>query len=245
MFGRSACAGLGLMTLSGTVVVACSLDQRELAPLAEAGAAGFYGAGGSANEFAGAAGSVMPEPLPLCDFAAGVPAGCETLVENPGFKLDVASWKAEEGSLSMSWKAEDASASGTSGSLSVVNALFGEANGISVRGAAQCLLSLPEQNYGIAADVFIPRDQTAGITGASVATAGLSVIFYDGEHCDGFTLGNFTSELLEEPGAWVHLVGYGASPRGVKSMSVRLVTLKDFRQRRFEARFDNVLVKAN
>ena len=250
MLGRSAYTELGIVALLASAFVACSVDDRELHPRSSGGASGLAEGGGAPIDAGfggdGGAGGATALPLPVCDYGAGVAEGCDTLVDNPGFAGDESGWAPEEGSVTMTWKSEDAASHPDSGSLSVVNSLSGEADGIAIRGAAQCLSTTPRQAYGIAADVFIPEAQGNGLDGGPwVASAGVSIIFYDGASCDGFTLSNVTSEVTDQPGAWAHLEGRGVSPQGAGSMSVRLVTIKNFREYTFEARFDNVLVKAN
>ncbi|HWZ87348.1 MAG TPA: hypothetical protein VNW92_00825 [Polyangiaceae bacterium] len=144
----------------------------------------------------------------------------------------------------MSWVADDAAGNRRSGALSVTNALSGEADGIASRGAAQCLPTTAGQAYGLAADVFIPEGQGDGLDGGSyTATAGVSVIFFTTAACDGYTLSNATSTVIDQAGHWQHGEGHATAPEGAQSMLVRLVTFKNFREYTFEARFDNVLVK--
>lgn len=241
---------LGVCALSLSAVISCALDDRTLAQRASiAGAAGGAGSGqpsGAAGN-GGSAGQAAPlPPLPDdCDYSSGVPTGCDTAIANPGFNADTTPWSAEAGPVTLSWYRDDALQEPSSGSLSIVNALTGEATGPASMAAAQCLNTSPGQIYGLAADVFIPNGQGDGLDGGPyVATAGLSMIFKDGPDCMGFTVGNATSELADEPGVWSHREGKAVAPQGAVSVAVRLVTFKSFRQYRFEARFDNVLVKA-
>jgi len=221
----------------------CAVDSRQLSMSASAGA----GSSSGMNAFGGAAGddNGAPSPLPICDYSAGVLEGCETLVSNPGFAEDTDGWKAEDATVTMSWAAEDAADSGESGSLVVMNSLHGTANGIASRAAAQCLPTQSGKAYGFALDLFIPEGQGEGLDGGNYqASAGLSVIFYTSKRCDGFTLASATSDLLEDDGRWAHREGRAVAPQGAESMLVRLVTFKNFQEYNFEARFDNVLVKA-
>lgn len=246
MIGRSACIGVAVAGLMGALATSCSVDERPLALAAAiAGTAGVSGAGSSGS--GGAAGEpadAAPVPLPICDYGDGVQPGCETLVPNPGFEHDATGWSPEEGSVAMSWTAEDANGNKKSGALSVLNSLSGAADGVAARGAAACLPTSAGKAYGMAADIFIPDKQGSGIDGGSYsATAGLSVIFYSSDKCDGYTLANSTSDLLEDAAVWAHREGHAVAPEGANSMSMRLVTFKNFREYKFEARFDNVLLK--
>jgi len=236
--------------LKGLVVVwlwlsaaSCSVDNRELSVQGGAGSgstAGMSGLDGDAGD-----GNAALPPLPVCDYSAGVSEGCDTLVSNPGFDRDTAGWKAEDTTVAMSWRTDDATENNESGSLSVVNTLYGTAAGFASRAAAQCLTTEPGKSYAFALDVFIPKGQGEGLEGSDyLASAGLSVIFYTSKQCDEFTLDSKSSELLQEAGVWAHREGRAVAPKSAQSMLIRLVTLKEFQQYSFEAHFDNVLVKA-
>ncbi len=227
------------------VVAACSVDDRRLIE-GDSGASGIAGAGSTGLD-AGtdADADAALAPLPTCDYSAAVDADCNTLVSNPGFARDTAGWDAEMPSVSMTWNSSDATASKESGSLSVVNALSGNAAGFADRGAAQCLPATPGQAYGFAGDVFIPDGQGAGIEGGTFdASAELTIIFYTMAGCTGYSTSGGVSDVSTDAGAWAHREGHAVAPQDTKSMSVRLTTLKNFQQLTFEAHFDNVLVKA-
>lgn len=245
MHGSSVLKGLlGLGFVAAVASVAsCAVDDRQLRSLSNAGA----GSSAGANALGGGAGddSVAQTPLPDCDYSGGVLGGCETLVANPGFAQDTEGWKAEDATVAMSWNADNATDDGDSGSLSVVNSLYGAADGIASRAAAQCLPTKSGRTYGFALDVFIPEGQGEGLDGGGYrASAGLSVIFFTSKHCDQFTLASATSDLLEDDGQWAHREGRAVAPQGAESMLVRLVTFKNFQEFNFEARFDNVLLRA-
>ena len=250
MFGRFAWIALGIAMLSIVPTASCSLDDRALAPRASlAGAAGLAdpgAAGADAGRSAGESGSEQLPPLPDCDYGNETATGCETLVSNPGFAKDTEGWLPEMGSISMTWNSSDADANAASGSLSVVNALSGEADGIAARGVSQCLSVTAGDTYRVAADVFVPKGQGDGLDGGTfVASAGLSLIFYSDVDCQGFTVTNTTSDVVAEPEKWAHREAQKVAPQGASSMAVRLATFKNFREFTFEARFDNVLVRAN
>ncbi len=254
MTGRAARSPLAVVAVltAAWAVVCCSVDDRQLQATG-----GGFGAGASAGSVGGSdssnptgdAGeggqSDQPTPLPICDYGSGVAAGCETLVDNPGFSKDTFGWAPEDGTVAMTWSDTDAAGNRQSGSISVVNSLFGEAMGTASRGATQCLSTHAGESYAFAVDVFIPKSQGDGPDGGMyTGNAGLSVIFFTSDRCDEFTLKSFTSGVVEETGVWEHREGKGTTPEGAKSMLVRLVTFKDFREYSFEARFDNVLLRA-
>jgi hypothetical protein len=223
--------------------VSCSLDSRALSTV-EAAAGGS--ASGSAGGLAAAGADLAaPAPLPVCDYAGGVMSGCETLVKNADFSKDTFGWSPEDPTVTMTWVAADANSNRKSGSIAVLNSLFGAADGIASRAATQCLPTEPGTRYGFAADLFIPKGQGDGLDGGSYqASAGLSLIFFTSAHCNEFTLSSATSVLLEEADSWAHREGHAVAPTGAQSMLVRLVAFKNFREYAFEAHFDNVLLKA-
>jgi hypothetical protein len=262
MVYRSASTGVAVATLVVAAIVSCSVDERALSlASSSSGASGLPDANqGAFPEGGQGDADAAPAPLPVCDYSGAVQAGCETLVSNPGFTKDISSWNPEDSSVNMKWTENDATSNKASGSLSVVNTLSGAADGIAARGAAQCLPTSKGKAYGFAGDMFIPDGQGAGLdggvdggpdggldasiyTGVYDATAGLSVIFYTSEQCDGYTLANATSSLADMPGSWVHREGHAIAPDGANSMSVRLVTFKNFREFTFQAWFDNVLIQ--
>ncbi|HYQ47313.1 MAG TPA: hypothetical protein VER11_35325 [Polyangiaceae bacterium] len=242
MDGSAALKGLTGLGLA-VALAACAVDNRQLSSTGE-----NAGSGSSAgmNSFGGGAAqdAAVATPLPVCEYGVEVEDGCETLVSNPGFARDAASWKAEDATVTMTWSATDAGNNDDSGSLSVLNSLYGAADGIASRAATQCLPTHSGQAYGFGLDVFIPEGQGEGLDGGDYhASAGLSVIFFTSKRCDEFTLASATSDLQEDAGKWAHLEGRAVAPQSAESMLVRLVTFKNFQEYNFEARFDNVLVR--
>lgn len=173
--------------------------------------------------------------------------GCETLVKNPGFASNVASWTAEPQAISEGWLNMDATDDPHSGSMVVMNLNYKvdvEAkNGTNGGAARQCLPVTSGTSYDLAVDVFIPMGQGAGFEGQYTSVATLSVFYYEGADCAGRTISNFTSAPVATTDEWVHVEGSTTAPKESLSMAVRLATLKPFRQVMFEAHFDNVFVK--
>lgn len=225
---------------------ACGVDDRTLRT---EGAAASGSAGAAGNPaFGGAAGMPEPEPLPRCTYVANdVDAGCETLVKNPGFERNVASWSAEPVAVTEGWSNSDASDDPKSGSLVVMNLNYSSdesaKDGTNGGGARQCITVTSGRTYDMAADIFIPMGQGAGFEGNYVSIATLGVFFYEDATCSGRTQKNFNLDLVEQTDEWVHVVGSTIAPKESQSMAVRLATLKPFRQVMFEARFDNVFVQ--
>ncbi|MEI9941172.1 MAG: hypothetical protein WDO69_28475 [Pseudomonadota bacterium] len=244
MFGRRACAGLGGIALILSVL-GCALDDRSLSRSSELTGGFGNGSSGTGGDALGVGGSAPLEPLPSdCDYSKDARPECQSLVENPGFAVDTAGWDPEMGPLTLTWKNNDATDDPASGSLSLLNAFFGEADGPIALGAFECLPATAGQAYAIAGDVFVPEGQGDGPDGGSyMAGAGFSVVFKDDTACQGHTLSSFSSDVVTEPEVWTHREATGVAPRGAGSMNVRLITLKNFREYMFEAWFDNVLVR--
>lgn len=230
------------------VVAACSVDDRALTTDDATGGLGSAGSG-AAGLGAGDAGAAGAPNFPLCDYAGGtVEAGCDTLVENPGFTVSVAGWVAEDVGVLEGWQPQDANADPASGSIAVINANYSDEEdakaGTAGGGARQCLTLNGGSTLDLAADVFIPKGQGAGYMGKTyVSLATLSVFFYTDGGCQGQNSSNFTSHPVQTDDEWVHVQESTRLPKGVHSMAVRLATLKPFRQISFQAQFDNVFVR--
>jgi len=230
---RTLSTAAGSMTGSG----ASSLDAG-----AGAGAAPDSGSGG------GAAASVA---LPICVYEGDVSPECETLVKNAGFASGIVSWTAEAATLS-DWLNSDAAGSDQSGSLRVVNFLHGETDGVAPGASVQCVAARAGRVYAVAGDVFIADGQGAGIEQGKgdgltappyVGKAGFSLYFFRKSDCSEDSIGNADSGLIDQVGVWVHTEGSGKAPEQTRSMLVRLNTMMPFREFKFEARFDNILVR--
>jgi hypothetical protein len=242
------CVGLALVLCAG-----CSVDDRALltteANAAPAGAGGRptvvdLDTGGTAGE----AGETGRAALPRCYYAGKtVEAGCETLVNNPGFASNVAGWVAEDVGITEGWLNVDASANPDSGSLVVTNTNFKDDDtaigGTAPGGARQCLRITGGMSFDLAADIFIPDGQGMGFMGSYTSVAALSLFFYPDTACAEMTEGNFTSPAVQKSNSWVHVEGSVQTPKDTQSMAVRLATQKPFRQYTFEAHFDNVLLR--
>jgi len=193
-----------------------------------------------------------PAPeLPVCDYGSEVSPGCETLVKNPGFETAIVPWKAEDGLLS-DWAKDDAAASAQSGSIRVINFLHGEAEGVAPGAAVQCVAATAGHTYDVAGDVFIRDGQGDGLKAGEAhsmmgppykGSAGFSIFFFANARCEPQSIGNADSPLTDEVGKWVHATGSGKAPEQTKSLAIRLNTLMPFREFKFEALFDNILVR--
>jgi hypothetical protein len=232
---------------------ACSVDNRTLLGSATSGdfnadgGMSFVNDPGHGSDAAsgGEGGEVV---LPRCRYSGAVEAGCDTLVDNPGFAMNVAGWTAEPVGMLEAWASDDANGDKASGSLLVTNFNYSDEasakDGTAGGGARQCLAVTGGRRYDLTADIFVQKGQGDGLDGgtfSSVAT--LSVFFYQAADCQGPTHGNFTSAPVDTTNEWVHVEGSAQAPKDGKSMAVRLATLKPFPQYKFQAEFDNVFVR--
>jgi hypothetical protein len=241
-------AGACLLTLG------CSVDERTLSLGAGSttGTGASPGAAGAALDPLQGMDEMPPAPeLPICVYSSEVSPGCETLVKNPGFEKAIVPWKAEDGLLS-AWATDDATASDHSGSIRVLNFLHGEAEGVAPGAAVQCIPAVAGRAYDVAGDLFIPDGQGDGLKKGEghsenappyVGNAGFSVFFFRLPGCKEESIGNADSPLTDQVGTWVHATGTGIAPEQAKSLAIRLNTLMPFREFKFEARFDNILVR--
>ena len=244
---RSCCA-----LFVGVLVTGCGLDTRTLNGADPQHLSG--GGDGSAGDSSGTSTPNEMQPpdsvkLPICSYSGGqVTPGCETLAANPGFSRDTDGWQQEPYSIKIAWDAGDAGGNPTSGSIAVTNSMNNQmVDGLAPGGGMQCLGAVPGATYAMAGDVFIPDGQGAGLIGDGpyVGQAGLSILFWQGKDCQDSmpTLGRVQSNLVVDAGAWEHVQGSGTAPEGIGSMSIRVLTIKSYKEASFQARFDNVLLQ--
>lgn len=224
----------------------CSLDARTLEAASEGG-----GGGAGASSGGGAGQSAKPPPpveLPICEYPADntIEPGCETLAENAGFTKDAKGWSAEDSAVQVAWETGDRASDPMSGSIAVVNTLHGVPEGIAASGGAQCLKAEAKAIYDMAADVFIPEGQGDGVMGGPyTGFAGLGLLFWPNADCSASspTRGDARTNLVNATGVWSHVEGVAVAPEVAQSMSVRVLTVKPFRQFQFKAVYDNVLLR--
>lgn len=235
--------------------VGCALDTRTLTE--EVAGSSMGGSGGSGST-AGGSSSLPDDPpdveLPKCSYAGEGPVepGCETLVDNPGFgkSIQTDGWEAEPLKVEIQWNAMDAMGNEDSGSIAVINTLYGMSEGITPGGGGlQCLPATPGTIYDMAADIYIPPGQGAGSSkdeGPYVGVAGLSILFWPNDNCslaDRSLAPSYRSDLVETPDTWTRVEGDAVAPDNARSMAVRVRTVKPFQELSFTALFDNVFVQ--
>lgn len=187
-----------------------------------------------ANMDGGDGGDAGKQP---CVYLGGViMPGCETLVLNPGFQTNAMGWEPEAPDATAIWHAGDAQASPTSGSLAVTNQTNLASDGFGMSGARQCLPITAGSTYDFAASLF-----TGG--GQGMGGGAMSVFFHDGPDCTGTLSKGAVSPTESTVDAWKSVDLQALAPATAKSMLVRLVAVKPFRQPSLIVRFDNVLVR--
>jgi hypothetical protein len=234
---------------TAVIVAGCALDTRQLVTT-DTEHLGSSGAGGDATTGSSTGTHVRPpdaSEVPDCTYSGGtVSPGCETLAKNAGFATDTDGWQQEPYAIELGWEPGDAGGSSASGSILVTNSLYSSTNdGINPSGGMQCLEVTPGAAYIMAGDVNIPDGQGDGSMGPYVGQAGLSIFFWRGEHCEDTTptLASFQTKLVTDAGKWTHVAGGAVAPDGAGSMSIRLLTIKPFKEYSFKAEFDNVLLQ--
>ncbi|MGZ3443116.1 MAG: hypothetical protein ACXVDD_26525, partial [Polyangia bacterium] len=123
-----------------------------------------------------------------------------------------------------------------SGAILVANTTVAAGNGTSMAGAAQCIAAKASASYRLFVQARIASGQGAG-------SAALAAQLFDSADCSGAATGAWTSAPLQSTGAWTVLSGSLTAPATARSMRVRLVALKQFRDAAFAAQFDNPLVE--
>ncbi|HVY31344.1 MAG TPA: hypothetical protein VHB79_32550 [Polyangiaceae bacterium] len=182
--------------------------------------------------------------IPVCVYDEAVGPGCDTLVANPGFEKGISGWKPDMGVLS-NWVADDAYASDRSGAIRVLNLLQDSADDLLPGAAAQCVAVSAGASYDMAGDIFIPEGQHSiqADEASAVGAAGLSLLFFPDAACADESIGSVDSDMADHAGTWTHVTGTGEAPPETRAVQIRLGTLPA-ESKRFEALFDNILLRA-
>jgi hypothetical protein len=156
----------------------------------------------------------------------------ESLVTNASFARDLRGWALEKDGAQ--WASDDGVENPRSGSLLVTNSQVGEGTSYGFTGVAQCL-ALPAGSYQVFAQVRIAEQ-------ASPGNAGLSLIWYEDETCEGKAL-NTESLLTILTDQWATVGRRIDVPRRSRGLKLRLGVMKPYDAEPFTARIDNVLVR--
>lgn len=203
----------------------------------DGGGGGSPASAGSANACAcgGTGGNLTAETCPDLD-GNGVPDCDETLVQNFAFDANTQHWGEETG-LVISWSPVDAADGESSGSLLVENQTQADRDGSSMAGGRQCIPVVGGKIYQVGAQVWIPEGQGDG-------TGGVQILFHGDEACTGTLVDSVTSNLVSAGANWKTVVLSQRAPTTSRSVRIRLIVVKTFRDDPLKVHFDNVLTRA-
>lgn len=244
------------LATTGAIFPACSLDNRNL-ELASGGAgSGTTGVSGAAQEvggdagghFAGMAGEAggavrsIAEVDGCADLDTDKRPDCvETLLENADFRGDVKHWLADS-DATVAWSDENAAGKAPSGSALIASpgVIDENGSGVALRSAQQCVPIDGAKLVLVYANAYVEDGQD------EQGRAEVDVAFFDSEDCRGALSTSFsTPQPLDfAVDSWFTLKAGSVSAATTKSAQVKLALLKPFRANSFQARFDNVLLKA-
>jgi hypothetical protein len=165
----------------------------------------------------------------------GVPDCQQSLAQNSTFQADTTAWLADE-NVTMTWSALDANGHADSGSLKIENAQAASVPGLTIGGASQCLAATNSTYYLFAQAAIASAEQIGG-------AAAVNLSFFASADCSGAMLDERASNTAGMTDAWQLLQLQADAPLGARSVSVRLLALKEFDAAPFDVMFDNVLVK--
>lgn len=192
------------------------------------------GTGGTDPAAGGSAGAGEPPRCPDLD-DNGVLDCDESIVMNASFDKDVKSWL-NDVEMELEWEDRDATGQGASGALGATSSYQDDREGGRLLGARQCVPIVGGNTYEFAAQVYVPED-------AGKTYAGLEMQVWDGPSCSGNPLDKKQSETLVPAGPdWGLAALTYLTPTSGKSVNVRLLWIKPYRQDPVTVLFDNVLV---
>jgi hypothetical protein len=163
----------------------------------------------------------------------------ESLLINPAFRADIAGWT-EELETKQAFLSGDATNNPKSGSLAVTNARQSDtAAGLTMAGSTQCVPTM-----GVAGLDYLLQTLVSARPGDSVSS-GIEFHFYPSTDCSGPLTGVFSPALVDATSTdWQLLQGIVAPAPGTRSLNLRLVVVKPFKQQLAQAAFDNILLRA-
>lgn len=197
----------------------------------ESGNAGTSASGGSSGEDGG-----PPTRCPDLDFN-GVLDCEETLVPNGNFESMALPWIAET-EVVADWEDSDAHDVMDSGSLGVENQKNVDMAGPTMLGVRWCVSVNGSSVYRFAVEAMVPEE-------AENAQAGIQLIFHDGPLCTGNQpdLPKTSLSFITSGQGWRVAEITQLMAAEVKSVVVKLVSMKPFRDPPSRVFFDNILVK--
>jgi hypothetical protein len=157
----------------------------------------------------------------------------ETIAKNYAFDQDTSDWSTET-NLVVTWQPIDADSHSDSGSLSVQDTFTSDIDGSLMLGARQCIPVSEQATYAFAVEVSVPD-------GATGTTAGFQLLVYNDDNCMG-SLVDIASSDVVRGSSWNVVALTKLTPKFAKSVVMRLVSLKPYREAPNGVLFDNVLV---
>ena len=162
----------------------------------------------------------------------GVPDCTVTLVANPSFTSDTASWNAV-GSSHFAWDNKNALTDSPSGS-GKLSATISRSN------ASQCVVHSGEFLYIAYANTYVEAPSDSD----QLAQAGLEVSFFDSADCTGVRTGYFDTPPTAEMGNWLAIQAGSPAKASTNSLLVALVGFRATGANELDAYFDNIMLKA-
>jgi hypothetical protein len=165
----------------------------------------------------------------------------ENLLVNAGFDQDLRGWT-QETNTAQSFVARDGQHRAGSGAIAITNAIIEDDPGATLAGSGQCLDAKAQARYLIRAQVLV----AAGQPGSDPArAAGVNIRFWNAPGCAGDFVGAAVFPLAPElpVEVWRTVSGQATAPAAARSMTVRLVAAKSFKQPPFRVLVDNPLVR--
>lgn len=161
----------------------------------------------------------------------------ESLVMNPDFRAGLTGWTAEL-NMRQAFPSMDAMGNPASGSIAVTNANQSDtAVGSTMGGSGQCIPVMGAGTFDLYVQTLVAVD---GYT-----SSGVVLQFYPSADCSGSLNGSFMPGLADQNiSGWRVLQSIITTPAATRSILLRLVVLKPFKQAPTQALFDNVLLKA-
>jgi hypothetical protein len=204
---------------------------------ASSGSRSDGGAAGEAGDGGDASGEPRTFPDGCTDLDRDNVSDCtQTLVQNPAFAHDAASWTAESGAT-LAWDPRDLLGISESGSALVTSSEPMDASGDSLVAVDQCISVTAGTILGIFANAVIDPGQVAG-------RAAINLWFFGADGCPGGSpMVVYETPEEFETGTVLTLRGSTAVIDGMHSVRVRLGVIKPSRAESFSVRFDNVLIR--
>lgn len=221
----------------GTLTGGIGAGSGGAAPAGSGGSSGMPALGGAGAGASGCGCAVGGAAKRCPDIDGNKVLDCdETLAQNAGFDADVSTWANDTGA-STKWDERDAHSRTDSGALSLELETVVDKEGTVLLGTRQCFSASGGAVYRFATEVSVPVETAS-------ARAGIQLIPYASPACNGTLLDNVTSNLIQGTTWSVAEITY-LMPVAAKSVALRLIAIKPFKDEPTPILFDNVLVRTD